>query len=287
MKPKLGVWWNRRGASTLEYIVVISAVLILAMALYHTFGGSEVASAIKERVQAAIQGESTGVATDGKETSEKESKPKKENASSQIAQSSPKEEKEESKTVKFLKDVGKVGLDFIGYYDVKAAITGVDEDGNKIGVGERILRGAMVIPIAKPVKGAKMIAKHGDKVIKTGKRKLDDIAKKGKRRACSCPKRVENMGQFFELEFGQKLKKASSRTSVKVQGQTVYRIDKKTDNPYLKKGYGFYLDALHKDHLEVIDKQGKVIAVLNLDGSLNKKKTERVLKEGRRVKEWK
>lgn len=74
---------------------------------------------------------------------------------------------------------------------------------------------------------------------------------------------------------------------LKYRDKQYIRIDKKTDNPYLKKGYGFYLDALHKDHLEVIDKQGKVIAVLNLDGSLNKKKTERVLKEGRRVKEWK
>ncbi|SDC97555.1 hypothetical protein SAMN04488112_1257 [Melghirimyces thermohalophilus] len=40
----------------------------------------------------------------------------------------------------------------------KAAITGVDENGNKIGVGER-LREAMVLPIAKPVKGVKMVAK--------------------------------------------------------------------------------------------------------------------------------
>lgn len=192
MKPKLGVWWNRRGASTLEYIVVISAVLILAMALYHTFGGSEVTSAIKERVQAAIQGESTGVATEpsGKETSEKESEPKKENASSQIAQSSPKEEKEESKTVKFLKGVGKVGLDFVGYYDAKAAITGVDEDGNKIGVGERILRGAMVIPVAKPVKGAKMAYKYGSPALKAGKKNLDKVAKRGKKTACGCPKKV-------------------------------------------------------------------------------------------------
>lgn len=41
---------------------------------------------------------------------------------------------------------------------------------------------------------------------------------------------------------------------------------------------------LHKDHLEIIDSKGKVKAVLNLDGSLNVTKTEKVLKEGRRVK---
>ncbi|MFD1428281.1 hypothetical protein ACFQ4Y_15340 [Kroppenstedtia sanguinis] len=44
---------------------------------------------------------------------------------------------------------------------------------------------------------------------------------------------------------------------------------------------------MYKDHLEVINKSGKVIAVLNLDGSLNQKKTKSALNEGRRVKEWK
>ena len=58
----------------------------------------------------------------------------------------------------------------------------------------------------------------------------------------------------------------------------------KKDSNYFKKGYGIYLDALHKDHLEVIDKTGKVKFVLNLDGTLNVDKTFKA--KGRTVKEW-
>ncbi|MBR8661825.1 hypothetical protein KDN35_19610 [Brevibacillus sp. NL20B1] len=61
-------------------------------------------------------------------------------------------------------------------------------------------------------------------------------------------------------------------------------MDKKVQNPYLKKGDGFYLDSLHYDHIEVVDSRGKVKAVLNLDGTLNVSKTEQALKQGRTVK---
>ncbi|OYD06600.1 pre-toxin TG domain-containing protein, partial [Paludifilum halophilum] len=37
---------------------------------------------------------------------------------------------------------GDVVAELSGYNDAKAAITGVDENGNKIGVGERVLLGA-------------------------------------------------------------------------------------------------------------------------------------------------
>lgn len=76
-----------------------------------------------------------------------------------------------------------------------------------------------------------------------------------------------------------------SKSKVKYDGQSIYKVEKKTDNQYLKKGYGVYLDALHKDHLEVIDKTGNVKYVLNLDGTLNPDKTKKAL--GRVVKEWK
>ncbi|SDD05250.1 hypothetical protein SAMN04488112_1293 [Melghirimyces thermohalophilus] len=86
-----------------------------------------------------------------------------------------------------LEKIGKGTLDFLGYTDAKAAITGVDENGNKIGIGERILRGAMVLPIAKPVKGVKMVAKYGDDVLAAGKTKLDDVTRNWKKTACACP----------------------------------------------------------------------------------------------------
>ena len=68
--------------------MVISAVVIVAMALYHTLSGNEVAGTIKEKVRAAIQGESTGI----HRTFAIESEPKKE-------KSAPKEEKEDSTAV--------------------------------------------------------------------------------------------------------------------------------------------------------------------------------------------
>lgn len=45
-----------------------------------------------------------------------------------------------------------------------------------------------------------------------------------------------------------------------------------------------YLDNLHKDHLEVFDKFDNVKFVLNLDGSINVDKTNKVLAEGRKLK---
>jgi len=53
---------------------------------------------------------------------------------------------------------------------------------------------------------------------------------------------------------------------------------------FTQPGDQFYLDARHKNHIEVFDRTGaKVKAVLNLDGSYNQKKTESAIKEGRRL----
>lgn len=49
----------------------------------------------------------------------------------------------------------------------------------------------------------------------------------------------------------------------------------------IKKGDQFYLDGQHKNHLEVFDSKGKFKAVLNLDGTINKVKTEAA--KGRKI----
>ncbi|RAS80687.1 pre-toxin TG domain-containing protein [Priestia endophytica] len=98
-------------------------------------------------------------------------------------------------------------------------------------------------------------------------------------------KPVSNMNEFFDMEFGKSISNSLSKSKVKYDGQSIYKVEKKTSNQYLKKGYGVYLDALHKDHLEVIDKTGNVKYVLNLDGTLNQDKTKKAL--GRVVKGWK
>lgn len=93
------------------------------------------------------------------------------------------------------------------------------------------------------------------------------------------------MNEFFDIGFGKTIKDSLVKSKARYDGQSIYKVVNKTDNPYLKKGYGIYLDALHKDHLEVIDKSGKVKYVLNLDGTLNLNKTKKAL--DRIVKEWK
>jgi ElaB/YqjD/DUF883 family membrane-anchored ribosome-binding protein len=109
---------------------------------------------------------------------------------------------------------------------------------------------------------------------------------KGKGKTSKDIIKVSNMDEFFnETEFGKSISNSLEKTKVVYQGQSIYKVVQKTDNEYLKKGYGVYLDALHKDHLEVIDKIGKVKYVLNLDGTFNPEKTKKAL--GRVVKRWK
>lgn len=83
---------------------------------------------------------------------------------------------------------------------------------------------------------------------------------------------VGNMSEFFKSKFGKKLKDCSSKTSKMVDGQSVYKVNEKTKIPGLKKGDQFYLDGLHKDHIEVFDSNGNFRTVLNLDGSINVEK---------------
>lgn len=51
----------------------------------------------------------------------------------------------------------------------------------------------------------------------------------------------------------------------------------------LVKGDKFYLDGMHKNHLEAFDSKGRFKAVLNLDGSYNADKTSKALSEERRL----
>jgi len=98
------------------------------------------------------------------------------------------------------------------------------------------------------------------------------------------PAKVANMKEFFQTEFGGSLAGVSQKTSKIYKGQAVYTVSKKAENPYLKKGDQFYLDSLHYDHIEVFDKQGKVKAVINLNGTLNEAKTAAAIKSGRELK---
>ncbi|NIE69475.1 hemagglutinin repeat-containing protein [Pantoea sp. Acro-807] len=94
---------------------------------------------------------------------------------------------------------------------------------------------------------------------------------------------VGNMGEFFKQSgFGSQMKESAQKTSQIFQGQSVYQA-KGAVGDYIAKGDKYYLDGLHKDHIEVFDSKGKVKAVLNIDGSFNDAKTKAARAEGRRI----
>lgn len=94
---------------------------------------------------------------------------------------------------------------------------------------------------------------------------------------------IGNMGEFFKQPgFGSQMKDNAQKTSQIFQGQSVYQA-KKPVGDYIAKGDKYYLDGLHKDHIEVFDSKGKVKAVLNIDGSFNDAKTKAAKAEGRRL----
>ena len=91
---------------------------------------------------------------------------------------------------------------------------------------------------------------------------------------------VNNMSEFFETDFGKKIRDNLRKTKKQYDGQSVYEVMKKVDRN-LRKGDYLYLDGLHMDHFEVFDKRGNLKSVLNLDGTLN---TDKLLKaKGRKL----
>lgn len=77
------------------------------------------------------------------------------------------------------------------------------------------------------------------------------------------------------------IKSSSRKTSKIYDGQTVYKVTKNAGP--LRKGDHYYLDGLHKDHIEVFDKNGRFLKVLNLDGTVNASKTATAV--GRSIKD--
>ena len=88
------------------------------------------------------------------------------------------------------------------------------------------------------------------------------------------------MSEFFETDFGKKIRDNLRKTKKQYDGQSVYEVMKKVDRN-LRKGDYLYLDGLHMDHFKVFDKRGNLKSVLNLDGTLN---TDKLLKvKGRKL----
>ena len=173
-------------------------------------------------------------------------------------------------------------LTFMYALTIEDAVVFVDPNTE---LDEKVIAALFMIPT--PAKFGKPFFKQADDLGgaanagRRGKNKKDNNSLDSD----STVKSVSNMNEFFDLEFGKTISNSLSKSKVRYDGQSIYKIEKKIDSQYLKKGYGVYLDALHKDHLEVIDKRGNVKYVLNLDGTLNLDKTKKIY--GRVVNEWK
>ena len=109
---------------------------------------------------------------------------------------------------------------------------------------------------------------------------------KNDRRKKSIVIKVNNMKEFFELDFGKSIQKKVAPTNYRYQGQAIYRVTEKIPNSTLKKGDYFYLDALHRDHFEVFNKNGVIKNVLNLDGTINEVKAKIANDLGRNIKSY-
>ena len=126
--------------------------------------------------------------------------------------------------------------------------------------------------LAKPLRDLMhFLIKHADDVVR---------GVGGSGRAERVTQAVNNMSEFFETEFGQKIVGSLRKTKKKFDGQSVYEVMKKVDRNLRKRDY-LYLDGLHMDHFEVFDKRGNLKSVLNLDCTLN---TDKLLKaKGRKL----
>lgn len=96
--------------------------------------------------------------------------------------------------------------------------------------------------------------------------------------------KVANIHEFFKMPFGTKLKSKCQPMKQSYQGQRMYKVTENIPGTPLKKGDIFYLDAQHKNHLEVFTEQGKSRTVLNLDGTVNNVKKAQALAQGRTIK---
>lgn len=80
-----------------------------------------------------------------------------------------------------------------------------------------------------------------------------------------------SMYEVFErAPIGDKLKKVTQETSFERNGSKIYKVIEDVQEWGIKKGDWLYLDRMHKDHIEVFKRCGKIMrTVLNMDGTQN------------------
>lgn len=82
---------------------------------------------------------------------------------------------------------------------------------------------------------------------------------------------------------GHRLRDNVRKSNEMYDGQSIY-VAQQAIGKEIRKGDQLYLDGMHKDHLEVFDSKGNLRTVLNLDGTVNHKKRDLALNQGRKLK---
>ena len=181
---------------------------------------------------------------------------------------------------------GKLGLHLLEAIPVARVVSGAADGMKALNVGSRSSRTtARGLGLAGSVRRRQSMAGFA----KTpGKAKTAAAASQSAREVSKVVQKVANTDEFFELtELGKKLVDQSQRTGKVFQGAQVHKMIEKVKigKTILKKGYHYYLDNLHKDHIEVFDKRGIIKDVLNFAGESLVKKLDRAKAHGRNIKD--
>jgi len=97
-----------------------------------------------------------------------------------------------------------------------------------------------------------------------------------------------NMYEVFEKHpLGKLLSENAQKTKGVYDGATIYKSTNKIPQYGIKKGDYFYLDKKHGNHIEVFNGTGTAPrTVLNLDGSVNIKKLNTAIDQGRQIVDY-
>ncbi|MFC4075492.1 DUF4244 domain-containing protein [Salinithrix halophila] len=266
---------SRKGASTVEYVIILAAAALIGGFLYTAVTSDQTESTIQQKIDDAIEGNVGGGQENGAGSSlsekepnnngnrphadekpSKEKKPTKTNAKSH--QSSSKADDDSGGAYDYLASgemvddagyVAKETLDFLFLDDLSGCINGKDTDGNKVSGFDRGIScvSAVPIPAAKLAKGVK----YGGKALDYTK-KLDNSLSKtqaGKRLKKSKGK-VDEVAERGKKKFKcacddkvDKVKKSNSVDNI-LEGATPGRATKGKAKQYEKAG-GF--DQARKD----------------------------------------
>ena len=161
----------------------------------------------------------------------------------------------------------KLGLQFLEAVPVAKSIGGAADGLKALGVGSK---GSRPIRQSMGLVGSMRRRQSAAGFAKIpGKAKTAAAGSQAARQVGERAQKVANMDEFFETtDLGKALFSQSQRTGRNFHGTQIYKTTGKVKIGKTKigKGFHYYLDNNHKDHIEVFGKQGKIKDVLDFKG---------------------